>query len=254
MSERESVNDKPPSEERSYKLNRQQVVILWLTFGFSVVSLIISIILQFHFISADQFAKAKAGNAKAQSFLADHYHEIGDTKESIYWFKNASMNSGWIGAYAKNNLAVLYIQTGIANNTDQYMRTRVLDLFEHAAKAGLEKAAKNMYAYLLLSPKDSFDFDNEEYEAKLNQAKDYLNKYDAFDSELSELSVEWNYVGTESGSYVPADTETKAYVVKSADYIYDTESSFRWYYIYSVYEKTGDSSNFTYIYARPDQK
>ena len=133
--------------------------------GFSIMSLVLSVILQFHFISADQVAKAKAGSVKAQYYLANHYYEVGDIKESIYWYKIASMDSGLLGAYSKNNLAVLCIQTGIANNTGQYMRKRVLDLFEHAAEAHVCKAAKNVYAYLLQTPEDSFD--GEEYETKL---------------------------------------------------------------------------------------
>lgn len=247
MSDNTSPNNASTNEKQNCSLNKQQVIVLWLTLGFSIVSLFISIILQFHFISADQVAKAKAGSVKDQYFLADHYYEIGDNKESIYWYKIASMDSGLLGAYAKNNLAVLYIQTGIANNTDQYMRGRVLRLFEHAAEAKLDDAAKNMYAYLLQTPEDSFD--SEEYVAKLTRAKELLTENKVPDTEMSELNVKWSYIGTESGSYVPADTETRSYVVQSADYIYDTDLSFQCHYVYTIYERSEDSSVLSYIYA-----
>ena len=70
---------------------------------------------------------------------------------------------------------------------------------------------------------------------------------------MAELNVEWNYIGTNSGCYVPADTETKAYIVQSADYIYDSDSSFRNYYVYNIYEKSEDSSSFSYLYAHYEE-
>ena len=54
--------------------------------------------------------RANAGDAYSQMFLAEHYYEIGEYNDSIYWYKLASVNTqnSDYQAVACNNLGFLY--------------------------------------------------------------------------------------------------------------------------------------------------
>lgn len=75
---------------------------------FSLIALLFSISPQIFFSHSNYIKKAEAGHIKSQVFLADYYYEVGDTSESIYWYKIVAMHSGEHQARALNNLAVLY--------------------------------------------------------------------------------------------------------------------------------------------------
>lgn len=85
--------------------------------------------------------KANAGHAKSQMLLAEHYFEIGEYEDSIYWFKTASANDGKYKAVACNNLGYLYAE-GFGFPEDEidgfYRYERALMLFAEAYEVGLQ--------------------------------------------------------------------------------------------------------------------
>lgn len=259
------------TEYKEYKLNKTQTIILALSFLLSVISLSITVVMNLKSVKADQFARANAGDINAQFFLANHYYEIGDLNECLYWYKIVSSDEGELGAYAKNNLAVLYLKIGIDGNndfinelsinideksnreryltrylstsTEKTMRYKIIKLFETAYAGGVDEALINMYAYLSVSPKEAFSIPV--YEEKMNWIKEELkNKHVEED-----MHYEFGYelVGMESGQYVPADTEEFRYVTVDSEFLINEESGVRIIFTYLVYKKS-DTQTFDYLY------
>ena len=208
---------------------------------------IVSIVLQFYFIRGNQLAKANAGNINAQYFLADHYYEVGDYAESIYWFKLASSNKGKIGAKAKNNLAVLYIKTEKDITSDSYLRSRVISLFKEAMTAGVTEAGSNLYLYLHQSP--SMLYGDIDINVELKNVEEFLMEKDLTFEDSSSSHATWEYVTTETGDMVPKNTEEYSFVVVNSDYMKDINSAeFKWIFTYKVYEKAENASIQEYAY------
>ena len=220
------------------------------TFVLSVLSLLISfatlvatIWIQFYFTRSNPVAKANAGDIKAQYFLAEHYYELGEYEESILWNKQASSAKGKKGADAKNNLAVLYILVGVEGK-----ETQICKLFEDAMALGNVEAGKNLYAWLKQTPKEKLK--RIAVDDKLSKAKEFLEKENAFDDEMSKLDDEWEYMSTETGESVPRDNDNYSFVTDSSDYVYNIDGTgFHWVFTYSVYKTRTEVISFAYIYS-----
>jgi len=52
----------------------------------------------------NHIGRANVGDVYSQMFLAEHYFEIGDYSEAIYWYKIASIEPSEYQVYACNNL------------------------------------------------------------------------------------------------------------------------------------------------------
>ena len=178
-----------------------------------------------HLIKNDYFAKANSGDTYSQLFLADYYYEISDYVSSIYWFKVLAQNEGKIGYTAKNNLAILYIKMAEqSNGTDyEYDRAKVASLFFEAMNGGVVEAGRNLYAFIKQMPFEMReDFSSEEM---LQQAEGFLDEHEAFDEKLPSSDVKWEYMGTEVGESVPANTNDYEFETVSSDYVFDKQDS-----------------------------
>ncbi len=83
--------------------------------------------------------KANAGHTKSQMQLAEHYYEVGEYDDAIYWYKIASTSSGKYQPIACNNLGFLYAKGyGLADESgmEVYRYPKALRLFAEAFDAG----------------------------------------------------------------------------------------------------------------------
>ena len=88
----------------------------------------------------NHFAKANAGDTYSQMFLAEHFYEIGEYDEAIYWYKIASAAENDYSYYACNNLACLYANGYGLSDYEQsgYRRFDIaVSLFEKAREYGI---------------------------------------------------------------------------------------------------------------------
>lgn len=107
----------------------------------------------------DNFAKANAGDTYSQMFLAEHYYEIGDYEQAIYWYKLSSIEKSEFQPYAFNNLGYLYAKGfGLSEyETDGYRRFEIaLNLFLKANQEGVEISNHNAKSLLTTYPKEYF--------------------------------------------------------------------------------------------------
>ena len=87
----------------------------------------------------DLTAKANAGHVESQMQLAEHYYEVGEYDDAIYWYKIASTSSGKYQPIACNNLGFLYAKGyGLADESgmEVYRYPKALRLFAEAFDAG----------------------------------------------------------------------------------------------------------------------
>lgn len=131
----------------------------------AVVTLAISMYPQLIWKNTNYVEKANAGDVYSQMFLAEHYYEIGDYNESVYWYKIAAMADSEYQAYAYNNLGILYAEGyGISDDvSDGYRRyEQSLKLFQNASAID-EKFKDNIWLLLKGNSKECFpnvNYDN----------------------------------------------------------------------------------------------
>lgn len=89
----------------------------------SVFEFTISICPQLIWWNTNYLERANAGDIYSKMFLTEHYFEVGDYNEAIYWYKIAAMADSKYQANAYNNLGVLYAEGyGISDDVgDGYM-------------------------------------------------------------------------------------------------------------------------------------
>ena len=83
--------------------------------------------------------KANAGHVESQMQLAEHYYEVGEYDDAIYWYKIASSSSGEYQPIACNDLGFLYAKGyGLSNESgmEVYRYPKALRLFAEAYDAG----------------------------------------------------------------------------------------------------------------------
>ncbi len=244
--EKEKKSDKMVKKVKNTE--EKELTVSRIALFFSIFAIAVSLWSQFYFIRGNPLAKANAGWIKSQLFLADHYYEIGDYDESIYWNKIAAAHKGIEGAYAKNNLAVLYVKKGVEFNDDQYIRERIFSLFEDSYNSGVIEAGQNLYAYLNQSP-TMVEIDDVKKAEIAESIEEYLINNGAFEGKLSNLDADWEYMGTKTGNSVPEDTVDYRFVTISSDYVPEADNdSMRWIFSYKVYKKTQKSERFEYKY------
>ncbi len=118
----------------------------------------------------NHFERANAGDVESQMFLADHYFEIGDYKEAIYWYKLASAIKGEYQAKACNNLGYIYAMGwGLSENElDLSSRlSKAYQSFKKASNLGLENGTKN--AIMILRSNSAEDFPGIDYVNALSE-------------------------------------------------------------------------------------
>lgn len=134
----------------------------------AALTLIINIYPQIIWWNDDCVAKAKAGDEYSQIILAEHYYEIGEYDEAIYWYKMASLsNNKMYKSVACNNLGYLYANGyGLSDyEKDGYRRYEIaFELFKKAIQEGCVKSESNVLTLLKTNSRDYFptiDYDLE---------------------------------------------------------------------------------------------
>lgn len=104
----------PQKTEKSTRAERVSTIaniISSISVLIAAASVIIGMYPQIIWGNNDYHAKANAGDVYSQLFLAQHYYEIGEYKDAIYWYKTASSaKDNDYRAIACNNLGYLYAQ------------------------------------------------------------------------------------------------------------------------------------------------
>lgn len=207
----------------------------------AIVTLLISMYPQLIWRNTNHFEKANAGNVYSQLFLADHYYEIGEYGESIYWYKIASTSEKSNYSYvACNNLGYLYANGyGISDNFSEefYRFEKALLLFDKAAKY-FEAPRNNIRILLKTSSKENFPNISE-------------NRYDSL---LAQYEVD-NLVESVSYEYCDISYGTifwkgnKKYV--GGQYVVNSDGVGQYFYrVYTYAENTDvdvSSEKYTYI-------
>lgn len=105
----------------------------------TAISLIWTVCPQCFFWNNDLPGKANAGHVESQMLLAEHYYEVGEYDDAIYWYKIASSSSGEYQPIACNNLGFLYAKGyGLSDESGMeiYRYPKALRLFAEAYDAG----------------------------------------------------------------------------------------------------------------------
>lgn len=157
----------------------------------AIVTLAISMYPQLIWKNTNHIEKANSGDIYSQIFLADHYYEIGEYNDAIYWYKVASTTKNHNLSYiAYNNLGFLYAKGyGISDfNEDWYRLEKALSLFIKAAKYS-KTAIDNLCILLKTSSRNDFpNISNTQYEELLLQY-DINNSIESISYEYSDISL-----------------------------------------------------------------
>lgn len=136
----------------------------------AIIALIITVNPKIIPWNRNHIERANAGDIYSQMFLAEHYFEIGDYGEAIYWYKIASVEPSKYQAYAYNNLGYLYAEGfGLSDYENEgYRRLEMaLNLFIEASEQAVRAGTTN--TRILLSSNNSECFPNINYEEMLEE-------------------------------------------------------------------------------------
>ena len=169
-------------------------------------------------MSSDLVAKANAGDIEAQMFLADYNLDIGEYKQSLYWYMLTSKYPGNHQAKAYNNMGYIFVEnTDLAKLTpDYYIRTH--EYFQKAIELGSEDALWNEYIFLKSFPEGVFREINYHYE--LWKVEQKLKETHNFTHELEMYSTGWEKIASAESALDPNSQrddgdEYISYVVKT---------------------------------------
>lgn len=129
----------------------------------ALLALIIVLYPQIKPSNTNHIELANAGNVDSQMFLADHYYEVGDLSQSVYWYSVASQTAGNHQPVAINNLAYIYLSYEQFSITKVDLYGDVARMFSTAADSGNVIAAKNLYILLVSNPADLFGAQHDDY-------------------------------------------------------------------------------------------
>ena len=131
---------------------------------------------------------ANTGDVEAQMFLAEHYYEVGDVKESHYWYKIASMYFGDHQATALNNVAYIGLTYGYYSDSLPDYQSKALNMFKKAAALGDKAAVQNMYTLLKVLGEDTTAV---EYEKELTWVIQVSYHFGIHIDGLTETDIKW---------------------------------------------------------------
>lgn len=178
---------------------------------------------------------ANAGNINSQMFLADHYYEVGDLSQSVYWYSVASQTDGEHRAVAINNLAYIYLSYEQFHITKVDIYGDVARMFSTAADSGNVIAAKNLYILLVSNPADLFSAQHDDY---IEIAKKVLSVHDDVWDEVQQYASTWEYLEMQTGEIIPPDNNEYRYEFVSVNCAWDNED-YRLVntYTYKIYQR-----------------
>ena len=194
--------------------------------------------------NANHIELANAGVVDSQIFLANHYYEIGDLSQSIYWYSVASQAEGEYQAKAINNLAFIYLTSESINKTYQNKSQDAMNMFKNAAELGEVDAAKNLYILLISNPREQF---GAEYPDVLSFSKNILTDNGIDIALFEKYQTQWNLIETVTGDHIPKDSEEYQYREVAADLVI-SDGQCHWIYTYATYQKITATSSPEYTY------
>lgn len=194
--------------------------------------------------NANHAELANAGVVDSQMFLANHYFEIGNLSESVYWYSVASQTEGEHQAKAINNLACIYLTSENFNAIRGNNYLDAMNMFQVAAGLGEIDAAKNLHILLIANPAEQFGAD---YTEVLESSKNALIDKGVDLALFDKYKTHWEYVEISTGDHVPADSEEYQYRQIDADCVV-SEGKMRWIHTYATYKKVAATATPEYIY------
>lgn len=219
----------------------------------SLISLILGLFPQINPYNTDYLSKAKAGDVESQMFLANHYYEVGNISESLYWYQIAAMKEGEHQAKALNNIAYLYLNAKVPDEKkEEYnefpinIYDKSLDLFERAGRLGEIRAVENMY--ILLSTCSEELSPSVHYFEKLDWAKKTLDDEGRLSDSPEAILPQWQYKESFSEEIIRESEGMGPYITgDGGTFMLWTDPSF--FFTFNVYEKvSGTEATTAYIY------
>ena len=154
----------------------------------SIAAFFLALFPQINPLNSNYLERANTGDVEAQMFLAEHYYEVGDVKESHYWYKIASMYFGDHQATALNNVAYIGLTYGYYSDSLPDYQNKALNMFKKAAVLGDKAAVQNMYTLLKELGRENEAVD---YEQELAWVIQVSYHFGIHIGELSEMEIKW---------------------------------------------------------------
>lgn len=154
----------------------------------SIAAFFLALFPQMNPLNSNYEERANAGDVEAQMFLAEHYFEVGENKESHYWYKVASMYSGEHQGTALNNVAYIGLTYKYYNDSLLDYQNKALNMFKKAAALGDKAAVQNMYTLLKQLGEENATVD---YEAELAWVIQVSYYFGIHIESLSESEIKW---------------------------------------------------------------
>lgn len=175
-----------------------EVIIAILAIIVSILSLVFSTWPQCNPLNTDLKARANAGDIDSQLFLAHHYYEVGDNKESLYWYKIITIDKAYEHyALAANNLACIYLNANLPVGNGKHYHTIEYNLLNASAKAGSSEGRRNLYLLLVTTPTQVWT--EIVYADALKEAKHLLTDNGEWTEELAAYETDWELVEDTDG-------------------------------------------------------
>ena len=179
-------------------------IINGITFVLSVVAFILALLPQINPLNSNYVERAEAGDVEAQMFLAEHYFEVGENKDSHYWYKIASMYPGDHQAAALNNVAYIGLTYGYYNDSLLDYQGKALNMFKKAAALGDKAAVQNMYTLLKALGEETTAV---EYEKELAWVIQVSYHFGIHIDGLTEADIKWALEQFQLKEYTPYATD-----------------------------------------------
>ncbi len=233
-------------------------IIAILSFILAVCSFLIATFPQINPFNNNIVAKAEAGDLKSQIMLAEHYYEIVDISESIYWYKIASAQESYYQAAALNNLAVIYANSDPIIEWDSYVYIKAYKIFLKAGDLGETAALRNAYILLHAVPEDVFCSNGINPSMEKSRLRTLLTTYNEWSEELEGIDYNLKYVANvqsltefsntyDKNFYKASPAYTQKVVIKKNDDGMDIPV-IETYTTYNVFEILGESELPEYKY------
>lgn len=185
------------------------ILISILSFIIAMLSFLFATYPQLNPFNSNVIEKANAGDTKSQLILAEHYYEIADIADSIYWYKIASTQKSIYQAAALNNIAYIYVNSDSITKWDEFSLIKAYKIFLKAGDLGEVSALRNAYILLHEIPKDILQKNGYSFLDEKRTLMETLQSLGIFSKELKEISFHLEYVGHAADL---ADCDTSEYV------------------------------------------
>lgn len=188
----------------------------------TALTLFFAVFPQFQPFNTNYIQRAAAGDVEAQMFLAEHYYEVGENKDSHYWYKIASMYPGEHQAVALNNVACIGLTYNYYNDSLLDYQNKALTMFKKSAALGDKAAVQNMYTLLKELGTDNSTID---YEVELAWVIQVSYHFGVNIDGLSESEIKWALEQFQLDEHIAYVTE-EGWIYYDCIGIYPTDNAF----------------------------